>query len=348
MPPHSSRRVLLAALASAPAFLAGPWAHAVPRPGAEPSPGMLEDWRTFRRSFLRPDGRVVDTGNQGVSHSEGQGWAMFAAERCGDRNAFDLIWSWTSLVLARPSDRLLAWRYVPGSGNPVPDSNNASDGDLFAAAALLLAAERWRHPPYAEAGVAIAADVLRLLLRRVAGKVVLLPGARGFEETASVTLNPSYYAFPALPVLARAVPDPVWGELADDGVELLRQARFGAWGLPPDWLSLRRQDGSLSLAEGWPARFSYDAVRVPLYLAWAGLDGEPVVRAASGFWQRARPVPAWTDLRTNQLAPYPASEGVQKLAGWISGRGVVSSGGTDDYYSSVLKLLTSCAAFSLK
>ncbi len=36
-------------------------------------------WSEFRTRFLTADGRVVDTGNQGVSHSEGQGYGLLLA-----------------------------------------------------------------------------------------------------------------------------------------------------------------------------------------------------------------------------------------------------------------------------
>ncbi|MFC7610134.1 hypothetical protein [Teichococcus aestuarii] len=44
----------------------------------------------------------------------------------------------------------------------------------------------------------------------MAGGTVLLPALDGFEAADHVVLNPSYYAFPILGVLARAVPDPAW------------------------------------------------------------------------------------------------------------------------------------------
>ncbi|MFC7610135.1 glycosyl hydrolase family 8 [Teichococcus aestuarii] len=149
MPSPFSRRALMVALATAStagAPLAGALA-AMPVPGAPPPAPLLEGWQRFRRAFLRPEGRVVDTGNQGVSHSEGQGWALYCAERCDDRVHFDRIWNWTRQVLSRPQDRLLAWRYMPGGINPVPDRNNAADGDLFIAASLLLAGQRWGRRP---------------------------------------------------------------------------------------------------------------------------------------------------------------------------------------------------------
>lgn len=349
---HSSRRSPLPRrgllrLAALPAVAA--WIGAAAAPPPEPPPALRLAWGAFRTRFLLPEGRVVDTGNGGISHSEGQGWALFCAERCGDRASFDRLLDWTQQALRRPDDRLHAWRHVPGAAQTRSDRNNASDGDLFIAAALLLAARRWEQPAYATAGAAMARDVLRLLLRQVAGRTVLLPGAAGFEDAEGVVLNPSYYAFPAIRLLARAVPDPAWLRLVADGLGLLRAARFGRWGLPPDWLALHQADGRLGLAPGWAPRFSYDAVRVPLYMAWAGLEDEPALRAALAFWNDpAHPhLPAWVDLTSNQVSPYAAKGGVAAIRYLVTSK--LGLGGPvapvmlraeDDYYAAMLKIMT--------
>ncbi|HMP62965.1 MAG TPA: glycosyl hydrolase family 8, partial [Phenylobacterium sp.] len=90
------------------------------------------DWREFKRRFLAADGRIIDTGNGGISHSEGQGFALLLAQAHGDRRAFDLIWGWTRRTLQRP-DGLFAWRYDPRENPAVNDPNNATDGDIFLA-----------------------------------------------------------------------------------------------------------------------------------------------------------------------------------------------------------------------
>jgi endoglucanase len=46
-----------------------------------------EDWSEFRRRYLLPEGRIVDTGNRNVSHSEGQGYAMLAAVQADDQGS---------------------------------------------------------------------------------------------------------------------------------------------------------------------------------------------------------------------------------------------------------------------
>ncbi len=51
-------------------------------------------------------------------------------------------------------------------------------------------------------------------------------------------------------------------------------------------------DGSFTPANGWPARFSFDAVRIPLYLSW-----EQIIKA---YWQgfARTETPAWVNVVT--------------------------------------------------
>jgi endoglucanase len=348
MLPSMSRRRVLALPALLLAGHPGRAAGAPPPPPLPPTPG-IEEWHVFRARFIAADGRVVDTGNDGISHSEGQGWAMLLAEWFDDRVTFDLVLGWTRRILARRGDALHAWRYNPGAATPVDDLNNATDGDLMIAWALLRAARRWGGAEYGPLGTATARDILRLLLRPVAGRLLLLPGVLGFEHREHVVVNPSYYAFPAFRLLAVAVPDPLWLQLAGDGIALLRQGRFGRWGLPPDWLAVPRAGGASSLPRDRPPRFSYDAIRVPLYMTWAGLADEPAVTGAVRFWreQRRVPPPAWADLSTDALAPYEAPAGVVAVSRLARAahaeRELISNLSSivseTDYYSAVLSLL---------
>src|ERR1700756_734025 len=71
------------------------------------SPGWLTDaWHTFQSKFISPEGRVMDDANGGISHSEGQGYAMLMAVRAGDRAAFDRLWTWTRANLELRGDNL--------------------------------------------------------------------------------------------------------------------------------------------------------------------------------------------------------------------------------------------------
>ncbi len=70
-----------------------------------------DGWRAYRERFVTPQGRVVDTGNGGISHSEGQGYGMLLAVAADDRATFERIWTWTRANLMVRDDQLLAWRW---------------------------------------------------------------------------------------------------------------------------------------------------------------------------------------------------------------------------------------------
>lgn len=271
-------------------------------------------WHSFRTRFVAGDGRVIDTANGNVSHSEGQGWGLLFATSFYDKNTFETIFRWTKTMLRRPNDHLHAWRYSPAAIPPVGDLNNATDGDIFIAVALARAAVLWGNDEYAETAKAISRDILARLVRRVGRRLVLLPGISGFERPEGTVINPSYYAFPFLASLARIMPSPQWEELQTDGLSLMTEGRFGEWMLPPDWLLLDR-DNHLQPASGWSPRFSFDAIRIPLWLVWSRKLPDALYQALHRFWtsRSAFGTPAWANLVTNETAPYPAPPGMQAV-----------------------------------
>jgi len=309
------------------------------------------EWAYFYQRFVTPEGRVVDTGNGGISHTEGQGIAMLAAEHADDRAAFDQIWNWTRQTLRR-EDGLHSWRYRPNAPVPVDDPNNATDGDLLIAFALFRAAERWSEKSFYKDAMATTRTILTALTRETSVGVVLLPGVNGFEHSDHVVVNPSYYVFPALQRLGSEMPHPTWSRLWQSGIELMRTARFGRWQLPADWVSIPKAVGAPRVAGQWPERFSFDAVRVPLYMTWAGLGEDPAVGNVMNFW-RAYPdaaVPAWADLERGQVAPYAQSSGMVAIRRYVDAArarraaALPSVRSASDYYAAALTLLARVAS----
>lgn len=305
-----------------------------------------EGWQLYRTRYI-DGGRVLDTGNHGVSHSEGQGWGMLLAEANGDRQTFDRLWNWTHRHLQRSDTALFSWRYDPAASPPVQDANNATDGDLLIAWALLRAAQRWDAADYRNESARIRQAIAERLVREYAGLSVLLPGLQGFEQGDHLILNPSYLVMPAIRAFAALEPQAVWQRLLDDSRTLLDRARFGPYRLPPDWLALQA-DGTLRPAAAWPARFGFDAVRVPLYLAWDGSPpGSAQLRPFAEFWSCCEKPHAWVDLRSGELSPYPASTGVRAIATLI-GEGsspiaLPEKVENEDYYSMSLLMLARLA-----
>lgn len=349
--PCISRRKALGGLLGSFALAGGGLSSfSAPAAGNQLSASALA-WGAFKERFV-VDGRVIDTGNGGVSHSEGQGIGLLAAARNGDRATFDQMYSWTQSTLRRSSDALHSWRYKPNTSYPVDDPNNATDGDLLIALALFNAAAQWDRASYQRDAMAITRDVAGALVTTTPQGTVLLPGISGFTDHRSVTVNPSYYIFPAFIQMAREYSSPIWSRLQADGVSLLRSARFGRWNLPPDWVSIS-SGGDIAPAAKWPPRFSFDAVRIPLYMCWGGLANDPVVDAIHAFWSREprKSVPAWASLYTEEQAPYEQSAGMTAIRRYVAAARSPREGtpvippisASTDYYSAALTLLVHTA-----
>ena len=174
---------------------------------------------------------------------------------------------------------------------------------------------------------------------------VLLPGMQGFERPEGLIVNLSYWVFPALRELDELEPAPEWQALRGAGIDLLREGRFGRWGLPADWILLAQ---TLAPAAGFPSRFSYDAVRIPLYLMWAGLDTPQLLQAFSRYWGSftdTGSLPAWTDLHDDSIdeqGAYAGTRAIAQLALAAPDLSTVSLPELDTsngYYSSALLLL---------
>jgi endo-1,4-beta-D-glucanase Y len=309
------------------------------------------DWLSFKSRFLLADGRIIDTGNGDISHSEGQSYGMLFSVAFGDEAAFDRISGWTSRNLARSGDALHIWRYLPNQHDHTPDHNNATDGDLVIAMALNRAALLWGRQDSAKAAEAITRDIRTLLIANAGSRLVLLPALNGFAKRSAMIINLSYYNFVAFRELGTIDTSPLWQLLALDGISLMQAARFGRWQLPPDWLSVPLNDGPLAVASGWPPLCSYDAIRVPLNLAWAQALTPAIGQSFANFWTTAAPYqPAWANLATNTVSPYAAAGGLVAIrsvtmadAPQMGLPTLPSVLQCTDYYSSSLTLLARIA-----
>ena len=315
--------------------------------------GALADtraWQVYKQRFVTATGRVVDTGNDMISHSEGQGYGMLLAVAANDRAAFNRIWGWTRANLMVRDDQLIAWRWTPNHRPAVSDMNNASDGDILVAWALTEAAELWGEAAYRSSARRIAVEVGRkVVLFKTKQGAILLPGVSGFaaeDRSDGPVVNLSYYIFPAFARLPIVTPEIDWAGLTQTGLDLIKESRFGPAKLPSDWISTR--DGDFKPADGFPARFSYNSIRIPLYMAWAGI----------GDWERYGEFYAWASKHRGQLGVVDVASGADSAR--FSGDGYnaigsllmcaldqtrlsadfASPAAAEDYYPATLRLLS--------
>ena len=279
----------LAALAMLPLQPVGP-VNATSREAAaafQPEDFVVGAWWLYKSVFVE-GGRVIDRSNGNVSHSEEQGYGMFLAMAADDREAFDAIWGWTQKELYVRGDQLAAWKWDPAAAERVIDSNNATDGDLLIAWALLRAGKKWGVTAFTDKARQIAGDIARLLVVEDGDHgAILLPAATGFgsgEQPDGPVVNLSYWVFPAIAELGEIAPALPARDLAASGRRLLREARFGASNMPSDWLSLEK-DVARPAARFAP-NFGYEAVRLPLYAAWAGPEEAGLLSAVQQRWNR--------------------------------------------------------------
>lgn len=305
---------------------------------------MAQDsgWAEYKSRFLMPDGRIVDTANKNISHTEGQGFSMLLAVFNDDQATFDKLWQWANNTLYRKDVGLYSWRYDPNATPKVADKNNASDGDTLIAWALLLAGDQWHDARYTKASDKLQSALLKSTVIDYAGYKVMLPGISGFNQTSSITLNPSYFIFPAWTAFYQHSHLKAWKDLDESGTALLSKMTFGDVRLPTDWVTLQA-DGTMKPSSRWPTRFSFDAVRIPLYLGWAH-PGNPNLSPYIQFWQKSPrdATPAWIDVMTGTKADYNMSPGLLAIRDFtMANRSAISPNlaPKDDYYSASLQLL---------
>jgi endo-1,4-beta-D-glucanase Y len=253
----------------------------------------------FLDRYVEPDGRVVRRDQGGDTVSEGQAYAMLLAAAARDRRRFATIWRWTRENLQRP-DGLLAWRWT---GGRVTDFEPATDADLDAARALLVAARRFRVPGYRFAAHRIARGVLRSATTYAADKLVLVAGPWARPEAV---INPSYASPRTFRALHRATGDARWRRLAASSRRLTARLTERPPHVPPDWARVEPW-GVLPTAppaRGGAASYGYDAVRVPVRLAESCVAADH--RMAARMWAALRAAPG---------APVRALDGTRPRSG---------------------------------
>src|SRR4051812_469363 len=234
---------------------------------------------SFLDGYVDPDGRVVRRDQGGDTVGEGQAYGMLVAAALGDSARFDRIWGWTKANLQRP-DGLLAFHWVDGI---VRDQQAASDADLDAARALLVAGCRFDRADLRAAAGRIGRSVLA---HETSGRV--LTAGPWASSGGRIVFNPSYLDPRTLIGLGHLTGDHRYAAVARRSRQAIRAVSRP---LPPDWATVsRRSAHAATSARGFrgSGRFSWDATRTLVRLA--------VDPSATGRAIAARAWPVFRDM----------------------------------------------------
>ena len=252
-----------------------PWNDAAPEAGgtssatSSPAPDVDRSAAQLRTDFLDDyvqGGRVVRTDQGGDTVSEGQAYGLLIAYANDDRETFDRIWSWTQRHLLT-DDGLLAWRWTPDDG--VADEQSASDADLDAARALVLAGEHWEDDRLTTAGTTMAAAILDHETAQTELGTILLPGP--WADTEPYRYNASYASPAAFRILERATGDRRWTAL-EEGSTAATAAVLEGSDLPSDWSQVHADgtvDAMPATGDQGSVVYGWEAMRLPLRYAEA-------------------------------------------------------------------------------
>lgn len=225
---------------------------------------------TWLNSYQRQSlGCIEDNGS---AHSESTGYGMILSVAAQNKTAFDQIFSFAEAKLLQ-SNGLYAWRYDINN-NTVPDTNNATDGDILIAWALLKGYAQWGDENYQTRALEIINAIKTNCTKSYAGYTILLPGGKAaFDHSAEegyVVVNPCYYIYKALRDFAYVTEDDSWLTVINDGQRIMQD--FITYIKPkvailPNWFIVK-DGGTFAFDPNHDRKSGWDAMRCPLYSAW--------------------------------------------------------------------------------
>jgi endo-1,4-beta-D-glucanase Y len=191
-----------------------------------------------------------DTPSQTVSEGIGYGMLIMVYMDNATNNTqakFDKLWNYWKKFPS--SGSLMQWKTNGFSG--VVESGSATDGDIDAALALVLAYKQWGDEKYLT-----GAKAMMTAIKQNDASGNLLDGGDQWNS-----INPSYMSMVATQIFQDVDPSGGWSSIQSGCYSNLKSSQNGSTGMWPNWSS-----GGVG---GCPGCYGFDAARVPWRLGWA-------------------------------------------------------------------------------
>lgn len=227
-------------------------------------------WESYKKRFIVNGEKVVDPGQNNMTTSEGQSYALLRAVWLNDRESFDKVYAWSKKNMQQ-KNKLFAWKY---QDNKVIDKGNASDADQDIALALLFASKKWNEPKYQQEALPIIKALWNENVVTVKNRSYLAAGTWADKPT-EVIINPSYLSPAHYRIFSQVDLAHNWNGVVDSSYVVLEQCTASKLdknkgGLPPEWCAVDKRTLSVkqpSKDNPRATEYSYNAFRTPWRIA---------------------------------------------------------------------------------
>lgn len=204
------------------------------------------------------------------------------------RNKFDRLWNFYKAN--SDQDGVMHWKVDRFTGQPVPGAGNshgATDAELDAAQALLMAYKQWGDVYYLNEAKTLINTIWLKETFIYNGKRYLKPGNM-FQDY----LNPCYFITNAMQLFEHPQINPQpsynWSDLINNSYDITMVTRHQTTGLVPDWCWPDGSHLNGILHDKFESYFLYDAIRMPWRMAhayaWYGHEKARDIAAKMTDW----------------------------------------------------------------
>lgn len=309
---------------------------------------MGTSWTEYKSAYMPTSNYILDE-SQNAAHSESTGYGLLFALAGNDQTTFDKVLNWANTNILNSETGLYCWQYKFGVDVPVADTNNATDGDILIAWALIKAAVKWQSQTYLDKAKELITAIKKYCVKSYAGYLLLLPGWKGFDHSTDegqyIVINPCYYIFSALKDFYLVTEDDTWNTLILNGVSLTAnffKEMVISEKILPNWFIIKA-DGSFGFDPDHTKQSGWDAIRCPLYAYWYNTSHAWVELWKTWYSDKSGvdQIPAVIDITTSETVDgyysyYPGFTAVYNLVMQDTASATISK---FSYYGDSLELL---------